>query len=70
LPAQAEKKPQARAPVAADRPVLPTMLLQTTKLMPYGMLTKPTRHFFSDGARPAAALPLFKPVVLAQTQDV
>jgi hypothetical protein len=56
--------------VAADRPVLPTMLLQTTKLMPFGMLTKPTRHFFSDGARPAAALPLFKPVVLAQTQDV
>ena len=51
-PPQADNKPKARAPVAAERPVLPTQLLQTTKLSPYGMLTGPTRHFFSDGDPP------------------
>eukprot|EP00293_Proteomonas_sulcata_P016408 CAMPEP_0184310804 /NCGR_PEP_ID=MMETSP1049-20130417/34642_1 /TAXON_ID=77928 /ORGANISM="Proteomonas sulcata, Strain CCMP704" /LENGTH=123 /DNA_ID=CAMNT_0026625473 /DNA_START=50 /DNA_END=422 /DNA_ORIENTATION=+ len=33
----------------AQTRVLPAAVQQTTKLMPYGMLTKPTRHFFSDG---------------------
>jgi hypothetical protein len=45
-----ETSSSARPTELLQSTVLPSSLVQqTTKLIPYGMLRTPTRHFFSDG---------------------
>jgi len=55
LPHQLLEQPRAQ-PAVSEGTVLPSagVKQQTTMLMPYGMLPRASRHFFSDGERPDA----------------
>ena len=55
LPHQLLEQPRAQ-PAVSEGTVLPSagVKQQTTMLIPYGMLPRASRHFFSDGERPDA----------------